>query len=90
LKQNQNSPIPVEKQIAIIYAVTKNILAKVAVTDVKEYESGLYTFLDTDADGAAFMDAVKSTGKLEEDTENKLKSALERYTDEFVKTHTKE
>ena len=90
LKQNQNSPIPVEKQIAIIYAVTKNILAKVAVTDVKEYENGLYTFLDTDADGTAFMDAVKSTGKLEEDTENKLKSALERYTDEFVKTHTKE
>jgi len=90
LKQNQNSPIPVEKQIAIIYAVTKNILAKVDVTDVKEYEAGLYTFLDTDADGAAFMEAVKSTGKLEEDTENKLKSALERYTDEFVKSHTKE
>ena len=88
LKQNQNSPIPVEKQIAIIYAVTKNILSKVAVTDVKAYESGLYTFLDTDADGAAFMQAVRETGKLEADTEEKLKKALDTYTEQFLDTHT--
>ena len=88
LKQNQNSPIPVEKQIAIIYAVTKNILSKVAVTDVKEYEAGLYTFLDGDADGVAFMNAVKETGKLEEDTEERLKRALEAYTEDFVKAHS--
>nr|MCR4677998.1 F0F1 ATP synthase subunit alpha [Lachnospiraceae bacterium] len=88
LKQNQNSPIPVEKQIAIIYSVTKNILAKVAVTDVKEYEAGLYTFLDSDADGVAFMNAVKETGKLEEDTEERLKRALEAYTEDFVKAHS--
>ncbi|MBO4678402.1 MAG: F0F1 ATP synthase subunit alpha [Lachnospiraceae bacterium] len=88
LKQNQNSPIPVEKQIAIIYAVTKNILSKVAVTDVKEYEAGLYTYLDSDSDGIAFMNAVRETGKLEEDTEAHLKSALEAYTEDFVKAHT--
>ncbi len=90
LKQNQNSPIPVEKQIAIIYAVTKNILSKVQVSDVKAYEAGLYTFLDSDADGVAFMDAVKSTGKLEADTEEHLKKALEAYTENFVSTHTNE
>ncbi len=90
LKQNQNSPIPVEKQIAIIYAVTKNILSKVDVNDVKEYEAGLYSFLDTNPEGAAFCNAIKETGKLEAKTEESLKKALEAYTEEFLMTHTKE
>ncbi|MCR5684139.1 MAG: F0F1 ATP synthase subunit alpha [Lachnospiraceae bacterium] len=85
LKQNQNSPVPVEKQIAIIYSVTKNILMRIPVEKVHAYEEGLYTFLDSDPDGLAFMEAVRSTGKLEESTENSLKTALERYTDKFLK-----
>ena len=84
LKQDQNSPVPVEKQIAIIYAVTKNILSKVAVEDIRAYEAGLYTFLDTDPDGAAFMEAVRTSGKLEADTEEHLKKALETYTGKFL------
>ena len=74
----------VEKQIAIIYAVTKNILSKVAVEDIRAYETGLYSFLDTDPDGAAFMEAVRTTGKLEADTEEHLKKALETYTEKFL------
>ncbi len=84
LKQNQNSPVAVEKQVAIIYAVTKNYLTNVAVEDVKEYEGKLYAFLDNDVDGSKAMDAIVSTGKLEEETENNLKNALERFTKEFV------
>ncbi len=84
LKQNQNSPVPVEKQIAIIYAVTKNLLTEVAVEDVREYEEGLYSFLETNADGNAAMKAIRETGKLEEATENNLKSALEAYTKQFI------
>ncbi len=84
LKQSQNSPIPVEKQIAIIYAVTKNMLTDVAVEDIREYEEGLYAFLETNADGDAAMQAIRETGKLEEETENNLKSALEAYTKQFL------
>ena len=84
LKQSQNSPIPVEKQIAIIYAVTKNMLTDVAVEDIREYEEGLYAFLETNADGNAAMQAIRETGKLEEETENNLKSALEAYTKQFL------
>ena len=84
LKQNQNSPVPVEKQIAIIYAVTKNLLSSVAVSDVKEYEAGLYDFLEANMDGAAAMDAIRETKKLEADTEEKLKKAIESYTSEFT------
>ena len=84
LKQSQNSPVPVEKQIAIIYAVTKNMLTEVAVEDIREYEEGLYAFLETNADGNAAMQAIRETGKLEEETENNLKSALEAYTKQFL------
>ena len=84
LKQSQNSPVPVEKQIAIIYAVTKNMLTEVPVEDIREYEDGLYSFLETNADGNAAMQAIRETGKLEEETENNLKSALEAYTKQFL------
>ena len=86
LKQNQNAPVPVEKQVAILYAVTKGILSKVAAEDVRAYEDGLYTWLDTDAEGAAVMQEISATGKLEADTEEKLKSALESYTENFINT----
>ena len=86
LKQNQNAPVPVEKQVAILYAVTKGILIRIDTEDVKAYEAGLYTYLDTDAAGAAAMQEIRSTGKLEADTEEKLKSALEAYTEQFLNT----
>ncbi|MCD7834292.1 MAG: F0F1 ATP synthase subunit alpha [Lachnospiraceae bacterium] len=86
LKQNQNSPIPVEKQIAIIYAVTKGYLAGVETGDVRDYEAGLYPFLDTNAQGAAAMQAIRETGKLDEDMETNLKQALQDYTDQFLST----
>ena len=86
LKQNQNAPVSVEKQVAILYAVTKGILSKVAAEDVRAYEDGLYTWLDTDAEGAAVMQEISATGKLEADTEEKLKSTLESYTENFINT----
>ena len=84
LKQKNSSPVPVEKQVAILYAVTKNVLSEVPVADVAEYEKGLYLRLDQDADGIAAMDAIRGTGKLEADTEEHLKKALEVYTRDFL------
>lgn len=84
LKQKNSSPVPVEKQVAILYAVTKNILSEIPVTDVAEYEKGLYLRLDQDADGISAMDAIRSTGRLEADTEEHLKKALETYTKDFL------
>lgn len=84
LKQNQNEPVPVEKQVAILYAVTKGILAEVKTEDVRQYEKELFIFLDSDADGMAAMQDIRTTGKLEEETENKLKKALEEFTRNFL------
>ena len=86
LKQNQNAPVPVEKQVAILYAVTKGVLAKVNVEDVRTYESGLFTHLDTNAEGVAVMQTIRETGKLETETEEKLRAVLDEYTEEFLNT----
>lgn len=86
LKQNQNAPVPVEKQVAILYAVTKGSLSSVDVEDVREYESGLFTYLDTDSEGAAVMQEIRATGKLESETEEKLKKVLDDYTENFLNT----
>ena len=77
LKQSQNAPVPVEKQVAILYAVTKGILEKVKVEDVNAYEAGLYTYLDADAAGLEVMQLISTTGKLEPETEEKLRHVLE-------------
>jgi F-type H+-transporting ATPase subunit alpha len=60
------------------------MLTAVDVEDIKEYEAGLYSFLETNADGNSAMQAIRETGKLEEETENNLKSALESYTKQFI------
>nr|WP_295257411.1 F0F1 ATP synthase subunit alpha [uncultured Blautia sp.] len=86
LKQSQNAPVPVEKQVAILYAVTKGILEKVNVEDVNAYEAGLYTYLDADAAGLEVMQLISTTGKLEPETEEKLRHVLEAYTENFLNT----
>lgn len=86
LKQNRNAPVPVEKQVAILYAVIKGILSRVDAEDVKSYEAGLFTFLDTDAQAAEVMKQIQTTKDLDKDTEAKLKSVLESYTENFLNT----
>ena len=47
LKQPQYEPLPVERQVAIIYAGTNGYLDNVAVSDVRAFETELYTFIET-------------------------------------------
>ena len=73
--------------MAILYATIHDYLVNVAVKDIPEYERGLYEFVDTDAEAAEVMGAIRATGDLKADTEEKLKAALTRYTQDFVHTH---
>ena len=84
LKQGKGSPVPVEKQVAIIYAATNDYLKSIELDNVKAYEEGLYPFLDNDQDGIAAMNAIRETGKFEKDTEELLKKSLERYAGKFL------
>lgn len=85
LKQDRSAPVPVEKQVCIIYAVTHKYLQDVAVELVKEYEKGLYEYLDANAD--PLLRSIRETGKLEQADEDALNEVLTAYTDSFVRAH---
>ena len=87
LKQNRSAPVPVEKQVAILYATIHDYLTEVKVPDVASYERDLYEYLDNNADGAAVMETIRTTGSLDKDTEEKLKAILTTFTGDFVKAH---
>jgi len=83
LKQDRNSPVPVEKQVAILYATIHNMLGDIAVENIKEYEAQLYSYLDSEPAGRDAMQAIRDTGDLSQETEEKLKTALEEFTKKF-------
>ena len=83
LKQNRNHPIAVEDQVCIFYAVTHDFLKDVEVTDVAEYEDGLYERMSAQHGGV--LEAIRETGDLSKETEEALKHALESYTKDFLK-----
>ncbi len=87
LKQDRNSPVDVEKQVAILYATVNGYLKDVAVADIAEYERSLYEHLDNDAQGAAVLQAIRETGALSAESEEALKAVLEAFTKQFIAAH---
>ena len=71
LKQAQNSPLPVEEQIAIIYVGTKGLLGKVPVNKVKEFEGKFLDMMRSKHQGV--LDTLKS-GKLTDEVTSTLES----------------
>ncbi len=82
LKQNRSHPIPVENQVCIFYAVTHDFLKEVEVRHVAEYEEGLYDRMAARYPQA--LEAIRTTGQLNAETEAALKAALEEYTRDFL------
>ena len=83
LKQKNNAPVEVAHQVCILYAVTKGWLKNVAVSQIPEFETRLYEFMDNHYTGV--LEAIRSTGKLEADTEAQLEKAIGELLAEFVK-----
>jgi F-type H+-transporting ATPase subunit alpha len=82
LKQPQYQPLPVEKQVAIIFAATHGYLDDIAVEQVRAYEDGLYQFLDRRASGA--LSAIAEKKVLDDDIRTALTSALDEYRKDFA------
>lgn len=82
LKQDRNSPIDVELQVCIIYAVTNNYLREVPVERIKEYEASLYSYLRTQY--PELLETIRTTGDLSAESTETLKKALESFTAEFL------
>ena len=85
LKQDRNSPVAVEKQVAILYATIHGYLKEVAVSDIAEYEQRLYDYLDENVTAAGVMETIRTTGDLKPETEEKLKQVLADFTAQFLK-----
>ena len=84
LKQGKSSPVPVEKQVAVLYAVVNNLLTQIPVEEIRAFEEELYRFLDRDPDGVAVMEEIRKTGAYSEEGEERLKKVLRRCTEEFL------
>jgi F-type H+-transporting ATPase subunit alpha len=77
LKQPPNKPVPVEKQVAIIYAGTKGYLDDVPVNAIQKFEQEFYTFLDTEK--PEVLEMIRTEKKLTDEIETKLKEAIEEF-----------
>ena len=82
LKQKNEAPVDVAHQVCIIYAVVNGHLNDIAVEKLEVFEARLYEFMDNRYSDV--LEAIRTTGKLEKETEDKLKAALSELKREFT------
>jgi F-type H+-transporting ATPase subunit alpha len=82
LKQAQYSPVPVENQVMIIYAVTNGHLDDVNVTDIREWERGFLEFMATKFPQVG--EAIRTQKVLSKETEADLTRGVEAFKPTFV------
>jgi F-type H+-transporting ATPase subunit alpha len=83
LKQPQYKPIPVEKQIAIIFAATRGLLDDLAVEDCRAFEAELYKFLDNSKPG--ILNTIREKKAFDKGLEGELTGAINELKDKFKK-----
>jgi F-type H+-transporting ATPase subunit alpha len=81
MKQGQFSPLPVEKQIAIIYAATNGHLDALPVSAIQAYERELYAFLE--AKHPDVLTQLRERKELTDDVRAKLEAALKAFANLF-------
>ena len=82
LKQPQYRPVPVERQIVAIYAVTNGYLDDVPVADVRRWEAGFMESI-----GGRYEDVLiglRQEGRLTDDIEGRLRECIAEYNEEFA------
>ncbi len=75
LKQGDHQPIPVEKQVCIIYALVNEFLDSIELSDIGRFEKEFYTFLENEY--PTILSHIRDTKDLP-DTD-KLNEALESF-----------
>ncbi len=81
LKQPQYQPMPVEKQVIIIYAATKKYLLDIPTEDILRFESELFDYIDTKY--PEIPESIRATKVLEEDIEKMLVRAIDECKKSF-------
>ena len=81
LKQPQYQPLAVEKQVVIIYAVTRKYLLDVPVERIAEFEKGLYEFVETKY--PEIYKAIRETGEINSETDVLIQKAITEFKNQF-------
>jgi F-type H+-transporting ATPase subunit alpha len=82
LKQPQYQPLPVEKQVIIIYAANNGFLDAIPVEQVRDYEIELYKFLDTRR--GQLLATVAGRKELADDIKKELNQTLDEFSKQFT------
>jgi len=81
LKQGQYVPLPVEKQVVVIYAATRGYVDKLAISQIADYERGLCDFVEKKY--ASLFETLRTKKTLDDETETTLKKALDEFSAAF-------
>ena len=81
LKQPPYQPLPIEKQVVIIYAGANGYLDDIPATSVVKFEAELYPFIESKY--PEILEGIRSKQKIDDEVENKLKAALEDFKSQF-------
>ncbi len=81
LKQRQFEPLPMEKQVVILYAGTSGLLDDVKVEHVRAFEEGLYPYMD--AAQSAVLNDIATKKALDDDLKNRMTAAIKEYKQNF-------
>jgi F-type H+-transporting ATPase subunit alpha len=82
LKQRQSNPFPVEEQVVSVWAGTSGKLDSVAVEDVSRFEAEFLDHLHREK--SALLDAIRESGKFEEETEQALSEEIDSFKEQFT------
>src|SRR5271170_6884720 len=85
LKQPQFAPLPVEKQVIIIYAGNNGYLDDLEVEQIRAFEDGLYKYLDSAQ--SALLSDILSKKTLDDDLKKRIDGALNEYKKNFLAEH---
>jgi F-type H+-transporting ATPase subunit alpha len=81
LKQNQYVPMPVENQVAIIFAASNGYLDDLDTSQVSDFETSLFDYLDSNS--KEILDEIVEKGEISDDLGVKLKSSIEEFKSGF-------
>jgi F-type H+-transporting ATPase subunit alpha len=82
LKQDQYQPMPVEEQVAVIFAGVRGYLDSIKLDDIRRFETSLLG--DLRGPSKSILDAIRSDRELKPETEDKLKSLLDGFVKKFA------
>jgi F-type H+-transporting ATPase subunit alpha len=85
LKQGQYAPLPFSKQILIIYAGTQGLLDDMPVEQLREFEKGLYPYVETS--NPSIFKNIEEKKTLDDDLRGAMTKTIKEYKERFISEH---